>query len=98
MWFSAVTFKVSAKLDGSVGSCSAVLRRGPVHLVVAVLKMSSSDLDPSGQAHLLSFLAELIGVCSAQLFTAEFLPCSEILAEFTALQAICSRALTIFNL
>lgn len=53
MWFSAVTLKVSAKLKGSIGSCCAVLRRGPIHLVVAVLKMASSDLDPSGQAHLL---------------------------------------------
>lgn len=53
VWFSAVTFKVSAKLNGSIGSCYAALRRGPIHLVVAGLKMASSDLDPSGQAHVL---------------------------------------------
>lgn len=53
VWLSAVTFKVSVMLNGSIGSCWAVLRRGPVHLVVAVLKMASSDLDSSGQVHLL---------------------------------------------
>lgn len=69
-----------------------------VLLILYLLSWRWHHLTWTLQARLIyCLLAELVCVCSAQLFTAEFLPCTEILTEFIALQAIRSRAITLFN-